>query len=169
MTNVITVAGRTAVLAVRHDLNAIRQLAARVIRMETRVIRMESGQVVASATASEILGELEEAVMTTSRTMAWSLGWPAGTVPADYVLGGVRAVLPGAIIDNARVVVRDGLIAEVSAVPAGSGAGGSAADLDGARAAVRARAHRRAQRRAREGAGAAAGRAPAVGLRGYLA
>jgi alpha-D-ribose 1-methylphosphonate 5-triphosphate diphosphatase len=43
----------------------------------------------------------------------------------------VRAVLPGAIIDNARVVVRDGLIAEVSAVPAGSGAG-SAADLDGA-------------------------------------
>lgn len=54
-------AGRTAVLAVRHDLNAIRQPAARVIRMETRVIRMESGQVVASATASEIPGELEEA------------------------------------------------------------------------------------------------------------
>ncbi|HEY6524539.1 MAG TPA: hypothetical protein VIY10_12255 [Solirubrobacteraceae bacterium] len=48
-------------LAVRHDLNAIRQPAARVIRMETRVIRMESGQVVASATASEIPGELEEA------------------------------------------------------------------------------------------------------------
>ena len=67
--------------------------------------------------------------MTTPLT---TLGWPAGTVPADYVLGGVRAVLPGAIIDNARVVVRDGLIAEVSAVPAGSGAAGSAADLDGA-------------------------------------
>jgi len=64
--------------------------------------------------------------MTTSRTMAWSLGWPAGTVPTDYVLGGVRAVLPGAIIDNARIVVRDGLIAEVGAAPAGS-----AADLDG--------------------------------------
>ncbi|HEY1668287.1 MAG TPA: hypothetical protein VGG54_21565 [Trebonia sp.] len=47
-------AGRTAVLAVRHDLNAIRQPAA-------LVIRMESGQVVASATASEIHGELEEA------------------------------------------------------------------------------------------------------------
>src|ERR1700742_4663484 len=67
--------------------------------------------------------------MTTPLT---TLGWPAGTVPADYVLGGVRAVLPGAIIDNARVVVRDGLIAEVGAVPAGSGAAGSAADLDGA-------------------------------------
>src|ERR1700729_33598 len=70
--------------------------------------------------------------MTTSRTMAWSLGWPAGpmpvsTGPTDYVLGGVRAVLPDAIIDNARVVVRDGLIAEVGAAPAGS-----AADLDGA-------------------------------------
>ena len=41
-----------AVLAVFHDLDAIRQLA-------TRVIRMESGQVVASGTADEILGELE--------------------------------------------------------------------------------------------------------------
>src|ERR1700733_3212469 len=59
--------------------------------------------------------------------MAWSLGWPAGAAPSDYVLGGVRAVLPDAIIDNARVVVRDGLIVEVGAVPAGS-----AADLDGA-------------------------------------
>src|ERR1700742_366700 len=67
--------------------------------------------------------------MTTPLT---TLGWPAGTVPADYVLGGVRAVLPGAIIDNARVVVRDGLIAEVGPVPAGTGPAGSAADLDGA-------------------------------------
>ena len=64
--------------------------------------------------------------MTTSRAMAWSLGWPAGSVPADYVLGGVRAVLPGTVIDNARVVVRDGLIAEVGPAPAGS-----SADLDG--------------------------------------
>jgi alpha-D-ribose 1-methylphosphonate 5-triphosphate diphosphatase len=84
--------------------------------------------------------------MTTSRTTAWSPGWPAGSVPADYVLGGVRAVLPGAIVDNARVVVRDGLIAEVGAVPASggpasggpasgwpasAGSAGSAADLDG--------------------------------------
>ena len=103
--------------------------------------------------------------MTTSRTMSWSLGWPAGSVPPDYVLGGVRAVLPDAIIDNARVVVRDGLIAEVGAAPGRA----SAADLDGARAAVRARPHRRAQRRARAGAGTAARRAPAVGLRGDLA
>jgi alpha-D-ribose 1-methylphosphonate 5-triphosphate diphosphatase len=58
--------------------------------------------------------------------MAWSLGWPAGSVPADYVLGGVRAVLPDAVIDNARVVVRDGLIVEVGPAPSGS-----AADLDG--------------------------------------
>jgi ABC-type glutathione transport system ATPase component len=41
-----------AVLAVFHDLGAVRQLA-------TRVVRMEGGQVVASGTASEILGELE--------------------------------------------------------------------------------------------------------------
>jgi alpha-D-ribose 1-methylphosphonate 5-triphosphate diphosphatase len=60
--------------------------------------------------------------MTTPRATTW----PAGRVPADYVLGGVRAVLPGAVVDDARVVVRDGLIAEVGPAPAGS-----AADLDG--------------------------------------
>lgn len=53
-------------------------------------------------------------------------GWPAGAAPANYVLGGVRAVLPHAVLDDARVVVRGGLIAEVG--PAGAGA---AADLDG--------------------------------------
>jgi len=58
----------------------------------------------------------------TARRMAW----PAGRVPADYVLGGVRAVLPGAVVEDARVVVRDGLIAEAGPAPAGS-----AADLDG--------------------------------------
>jgi alpha-D-ribose 1-methylphosphonate 5-triphosphate diphosphatase len=52
--------------------------------------------------------------------------WTAGRVPADYVLGGVRAVLPGAVVDDARVVVRDGLIAEAGPAPAGA-----AADLDG--------------------------------------
>ena len=41
-----------AVLAVFHDLDAIRQLA-------TRVIRLEDGQVAASGTTDEILGELE--------------------------------------------------------------------------------------------------------------
>ena len=60
--------------------------------------------------------------MTTTSRMTW----PAGQVPADYVLGGVRAVLPGAVVDDARVVVRDGLIAEAGPAPAGS-----AADLDG--------------------------------------
>ena len=60
--------------------------------------------------------------MTTTGRMSWS----AGRVPADYVLGGVRAVLPGAVVDGARVVVRDGLIAEAGPAPAGS-----AADLDG--------------------------------------
>jgi len=64
--------------------------------------------------------------MTTSGTMNFTVGWPAGAVPADYVLGGVRAVLAGAVIDNARVVVRDGLIVEVGPAPAGS-----VADLDG--------------------------------------
>ena len=57
---------------------------------------------------------------------AFPAGWPAGAVPADYVLGGVRAVLSGAVVDDARVVVRDGLIVEAGPAPAGS-----AADLDG--------------------------------------
>jgi alpha-D-ribose 1-methylphosphonate 5-triphosphate synthase subunit PhnL len=43
-----------AVLSVFHDLDAIRRLA-------TRVVRLEGGQVVASGTATEILGELEAA------------------------------------------------------------------------------------------------------------
>lgn len=55
-----------------------------------------------------------------------ALGWPAGAVPGDYVLGGVRAVLPDRVIDDARIAVRDGLIVEV-----GPAAAGAAADLDG--------------------------------------
>jgi alpha-D-ribose 1-methylphosphonate 5-triphosphate diphosphatase len=61
-----------------------------------------------------------------TRAITSPLGWPTGTVPADYTLGGVRAVLPDAIIDDARVVVRGGLIAEVGPAPAGADA-----DLDG--------------------------------------
>jgi alpha-D-ribose 1-methylphosphonate 5-triphosphate diphosphatase len=53
--------------------------------------------------------------------------WPLGTPPADYVLGHVRAVLPDAVLDDARVVVRGGVIEEVGPHPAGS-----AADADGA-------------------------------------
>jgi alpha-D-ribose 1-methylphosphonate 5-triphosphate diphosphatase len=52
----------------------------------------------------------------------WSLTRP----PADYVLGHVRAVLPGRVLDDARVAVRDGRIAEVGPHPPGS-----AADVDG--------------------------------------
>src|ERR1700761_903011 len=55
-----------------------------------------------------------------------SVGWPTGMVPSNYVLGGVRAVLPDAIVDDARGVVRDGVIVEVGPSPAGS-----TADLDG--------------------------------------
>ena len=58
----------------------------------------------------------------TARRMTWT----PGRVPADYVLGGVRAVLPGAVVDDARVVVRDGMIAE-----AGPARASAAADLDG--------------------------------------
>lgn len=69
--------------------------------------------------------------MTTSPASR-SPGWPAGSVPADYVLGGVRAVLAGTIVDDARVVVRDGRIAEVGSAGAGPGGlGGRGADLDG--------------------------------------
>ncbi|MFD4404865.1 alpha-D-ribose 1-methylphosphonate 5-triphosphate diphosphatase [Nocardia sp. NPDC058499] len=56
------------------------------------------------------------------RRPAWSLG----RTPADFVLGHVRAVLPGGILDDARVVVRDGRIAEV-----GPARPGGAVDVDG--------------------------------------
>jgi alpha-D-ribose 1-methylphosphonate 5-triphosphate diphosphatase len=59
-------------------------------------------------------------------TTAPSAGWPAGQAPLDYVLGHVRAVLADRVLDDARVVVRDGLIAAVEPHPAGS-----RADLDG--------------------------------------
>lgn len=53
--------------------------------------------------------------------MSWSV-----RVPSDYVLGHVRAVLPDRVVDDARVVVRGNLIAEVGPHPSGAGA-----DLDG--------------------------------------
>ncbi|MFD1812440.1 alpha-D-ribose 1-methylphosphonate 5-triphosphate diphosphatase [Rhodococcus gannanensis] len=52
--------------------------------------------------------------------------WSLGRAPADYVLGHVRAVLPGGVVDDARVVVRDGRIAEV-----GPARPGVAVDVDG--------------------------------------
>lgn len=39
--------------------------------------------------------------------------WPLAAPPADYVLGHVRAVLPGGVIDDAVVAVRDGVLAAV--------------------------------------------------------
>ena len=61
--------------------------------------------------------------LSAGRAAAWTLG----TAPADYVLGHVQAVLPGTVIDNARVVVHSGQIVAVEPHPAGSGA-----DVDGA-------------------------------------
>lgn len=52
--------------------------------------------------------------------------WPLAEPPADYVLGHVRAVLPDRIVDDARVVVRGGVISEVGHHPAGAGS-----DVDG--------------------------------------
>ncbi|WP_369373028.1 alpha-D-ribose 1-methylphosphonate 5-triphosphate diphosphatase [Promicromonospora sp. Populi] len=52
--------------------------------------------------------------------------WPISETPEDWVLGGVRAVLPGRVVDDARVVVRDGRIVEVGERPPGA-----RADLDG--------------------------------------
>lgn len=71
---------------------------------------------------------------TTSSTMVVSasvadglqMGWPVAATPADYVLGHVRAVLPGRVLDDARIVVREGLVAEVGPHPVGV-----RADLDG--------------------------------------
>lgn len=60
--------------------------------------------------------------MSTAIAEPWTLAAP----PADYVLGHVRAVLPDRVLDDARVVVRDGLIAAVEPHPAGS-----ASDVDG--------------------------------------
>lgn len=52
--------------------------------------------------------------------------WPLTRPPADYVLGHVRAVLPDRVLDDARIAVRGGCIAEVGPHPAGA-----AADVDG--------------------------------------
>lgn len=52
--------------------------------------------------------------------------WPVGTPPAEWTLAGVRAVLPGRVVDDARVVVHDGRVAEVGERPRGF-----RADLDG--------------------------------------
>lgn len=45
--------------------------------------------------------------------------WPLDSPPRDYVLGHARAVLPDRILEDARIVVREGIIAEVAPHPAG--------------------------------------------------
>ncbi len=52
--------------------------------------------------------------------------WPLDIPPADYEIGHVRAVLPDTVVDDARIVVRDGVIAEVGPHP-----GGATATVDG--------------------------------------
>jgi alpha-D-ribose 1-methylphosphonate 5-triphosphate diphosphatase len=70
--------------------------------------------------------------MSKTETMDLTVGqpplgaWPLCAAPTDYVLGHVRAVLPDRVLDDALIAVRDGLIAEVAAHPAGV-----AADVDG--------------------------------------
>lgn len=44
--------------------------------------------------------------------------WSLGPAPADFDLAHVRALTPDGILDGARIVVRDGLIADVSTGPA---------------------------------------------------
>ncbi|XVV12595.1 alpha-D-ribose 1-methylphosphonate 5-triphosphate diphosphatase [Actinoplanes sp. CA-131856] len=46
-----------------------------------------------------------------------SSGWPLGRCPADYDLGHVRAVLPDGVLDDARIVVRDSVIADIGPHP----------------------------------------------------
>ncbi|HTU73767.1 MAG TPA: alpha-D-ribose 1-methylphosphonate 5-triphosphate diphosphatase [Trebonia sp.] len=65
--------------------------------------------------------------MSTIDVHAGTTPWTLGAAPADYVLGHVQAVLPGSVIEDARIVVRSGRIEAVEPHPAGS-----AADVDGA-------------------------------------
>ena len=51
--------------------------------------------------------------------------WTPGHTPGDYVIGHARAVLPDRIVDDARIVVRDHRIAEIS-----EGTRGVALDVD---------------------------------------
>lgn len=52
--------------------------------------------------------------------------WPLAAPPDDYTLGHVRAVLPDRIVDDARIVVRGGLIEEVAPHPPAA-----SSDVDG--------------------------------------
>ncbi|MFD6178310.1 MULTISPECIES: alpha-D-ribose 1-methylphosphonate 5-triphosphate diphosphatase [unclassified Isoptericola] len=64
--------------------------------------------------------------MFTSLRPATGTPWPVGTPPAEWSLAGVRAVLPDRVVDDARLVVHGGRVAEVGERPPGF-----RADLDG--------------------------------------
>lgn len=55
--------------------------------------------------------------MSSTQTDTWAL-WRLGPSPADFDLANVRVVTADRVLDGARVVVRDGLIADVSTGPA---------------------------------------------------
>lgn len=75
-------------------------------------------------TTAAAVGTAASVASTAQRTDA--SGWPLGRPPADYVLGHVRAVLPDRIVDDARIVVRSGIIEVIEPHPPGGGA-----DVDG--------------------------------------
>ncbi|MGI9823563.1 alpha-D-ribose 1-methylphosphonate 5-triphosphate diphosphatase [Agromyces sp. Marseille-Q5079] len=54
-----------------------------------------------------------------SQQRADAAAWPLGAPPEDFTLGHVTAVLPDAVLEDARIVVRSGRIAEVSRHPPG--------------------------------------------------
>lgn len=64
--------------------------------------------------------------MSETATLEQPRAWSLPQSPRDYVLGHVRAVLPGRVLDDARIVVRDGRIVEV-----GASRPGTRADVDG--------------------------------------
>ncbi|MFC7877748.1 alpha-D-ribose 1-methylphosphonate 5-triphosphate diphosphatase [Isoptericola sp. NPDC057391] len=64
--------------------------------------------------------------MFTSLPAATDRPWTLGAPPAEWSLAGVRAVLPDRVVDDARLVVHDGRVAEVGERPPGF-----RADVDG--------------------------------------
>ncbi|MFD4294721.1 alpha-D-ribose 1-methylphosphonate 5-triphosphate diphosphatase [Rhodococcus sp. NPDC058532] len=64
--------------------------------------------------------------MSETTTLEQPRAWSLPHSPRDYVLGHVRAVLPDRVLDDARIVVRDGRIAEI-----GVGRPGTRVDVDG--------------------------------------
>lgn len=64
--------------------------------------------------------------MTGTETVPTTDSWTLQSAPLNYVVGHVRAVLPDRILEDARIVVRDGRIEEV-----GPSTPGVRPDVDG--------------------------------------